>query len=74
MIRNEGKNRQVRTLGYVPSGLPSLYIPDVSSAPDIIEGAIVVAVVSIALCIATAKTFADKNGYEIDTNQELLGE
>ena len=36
------------------------------------EGAIVVAVVSIALCIATAKTFADKNGYEIDTNQELL--
>jgi len=62
----------VRTLGYVPSGLPSLYIPDVSSAGDTLEGSIVVAVVSIALCIATAKTFADKNGYEIDTNQELL--
>ncbi len=64
--------QNVRTLGYVPSGLPSLYVPDVSSAGDTLEGSIVVAVVSIALCIATAKTFADKNGYEIDTNQELL--
>ena len=62
----------VSVLGVVPQGLPSLYIPNVSSAPDILEGAVVVAVVSIALCIATAKTFADKNGYEIDTNQELL--
>ena len=31
-----------------------------------------VAAVSIALCIATAKTFAQKNGYEVDCNQELL--
>ena len=52
--------------------MPSFSPPDTSHAAEMVEGSLVVAAVSIALCIATAKTFAAKNGYEIDTNQELL--
>ena len=62
----------VATLGKVPDGLPLPKLPSMTRLPELLEGALVVAVVSIALCIATAKTFAAKNGYEIQPNQELL--
>jgi MFS superfamily sulfate permease-like transporter len=62
----------VPMLGEVPSGLPAPTLPSMARAPELLEGSLVVAVVSIALCIATAKTFAAKNGYDVDPNQELL--
>jgi MFS superfamily sulfate permease-like transporter len=64
--------QDVTVFGEVEPGLPSFSPPDTSHAAEMVEGSLVVAAVSIALCIATAKTFAAKNGYEIDTNQELL--
>ena len=36
------------------------------------QGAFIVGVVSLSLCTATAKTFADKNNYEIVPEQELF--
>ena len=62
----------VTILGDVPSGLPSPYFPNLKYAKDLVQGALIVGVVSLSLCTATVKTFADKNNYEIVPEQELF--
>lgn len=57
------ENHGVTIFGDVETGLPSFKYPDTSHWHELVEGSAVVAAVSIALCIATAKTFAQKNGY-----------
>ncbi len=39
--------------------------------PDLIKDSIVIAIVSFAICSSLAKTFAKKDNYTIDSNQEL---
>ena len=64
----------VDIVGDVPSGLPSLGIPDIQGG-DV--GALIVAAAGMLLVIfseslGAAETFAAKHGYEIDANQELI--
>jgi MFS superfamily sulfate permease-like transporter len=64
----------VAIVGDVPSGLPSLGIPDISRG-DV--AALMVAAAGMLLVIfseslGAAETFAAKHGYEIDPNQELI--
>jgi high affinity sulfate transporter 1 len=62
----------VLILGEVPQGLPVPHVPDTRHWPELVHAAGVVTIIGFSLVIATGKTFAEKHGYEVDPNQELL--
>ena len=64
----------VAVLGSVPSGLPSLHftIPELGAIEAMLDDAAGIALVSFTSGVLTAKSFARRNGYNIDANQELV--
>jgi high affinity sulfate transporter 1 len=66
----------VTVLGTVPSGLPAFFqfpaLP-LGDVPEILRDAAGLALVSFTSGILTAKSFAQRNSYEIDANRELIG-
>ncbi|MST75721.1 STAS domain-containing protein [Roseburia sp. MUC/MUC-530-WT-4D] len=64
----------VKTLDTVETGLPKWRIPDLSLVPmnDVITISLSVAVVIMAETLLAENNFAQKNGYRIDDNQEIL--
>ncbi len=64
----------VVTVGPVPQGLPPLGLPHVgvSDLPPVIFGGIALALVGLAEGLSAARLFAAREGYTIDTDQELL--
>jgi sulfate permease, SulP family len=64
----------VVTVGAVPQGLPPLGLPDipVSDLPPVAFGGLALALVGLAEGLSAARLFAAREGYAIDTNQELL--
>jgi sulfate permease, SulP family len=69
-LRSEG----VAVVGEVPRGLPSLGLPDVSTADlrTLMTGAGAIALVVYADSIATARSFAARHGDEVDPNRESV--
>jgi high affinity sulfate transporter 1 len=68
-------DRGVAIVGTIESGLPSVGLPDVA-AEDVallISGAAGVMLVGFAEGLGAAKTYAQKHGYRIDPNRELVG-
>lgn len=65
----------VRVVGTVPAGLPGLSVPsvDVAALIALLPAAITISLVGFMESVAVAKSFARRNRYEIDTNQELVG-
>ena len=65
----------VAVLGEVPSGLPSLGLPSFEAAVfnDLFGAAAGLMLVSFTSGVLTAKSFARRNGYEVNANQELIG-
>ncbi|WID94876.1 SulP family inorganic anion transporter [Bosea vestrisii] len=65
----------IQVVGAIPSQLPSLKlpIPQGVSISDLVLGALAVLIVSFGSGILTARSFATKNRYAVDANQELLG-
>lgn len=65
----------VAVLGEVPSGLPSLALPSFDRAAfrDLFGAAAGLVLVSFTSGVLTAKSFARRNGYEVNANQELIG-
>ena len=63
----------VATLGAVPGGLPLPSFPAVDPAylPNLITDAASVALVSYASLIFSSRSFASRNGYEVDGDQEF---
>jgi len=63
----------VATLGAVPGGLPLPSFPAVDPAylPSLITDAASVALVSYASLIFSCRSFASRNGYEVDADQEF---
>ena len=65
----------VVTVGQIPSGLPSLGLPELR--PLDVDGVIPLAFACLLLAyiesVSAAKAFAAKHGYELDVRQELLG-
>ena len=66
--------RGVSVTGPVPSGLPSLEVPDVSRADlgSLVLAALAVFVVAFSDSILTARSFAARHHEVVDANQELL--
>lgn len=64
----------VKTLDMVEIGLPKWSIPDLSLVPmnEVITISLSVAVVIMAETLLAENNFAQKNGYRIDDNQEIL--
>jgi len=66
----------VAVLGSVPAGLPgALHLPglDLAEIRVILRDASALVLVSFTSGILTAKSFAQRNRYKIDANQELIG-
>jgi SulP family sulfate permease len=64
----------VAIVGHVSPGLPSIVLPEVSTAQfiDLLPGAFGIALVALAESLGAARTFAEKHDYEIDVNQEMI--
>ena len=65
--------RGVRTVGAVPAGLPALTFPGVplSALQPLLADAAGIALISFTSLMLTARSFAAKNGYEIDADRDL---
>jgi MFS superfamily sulfate permease-like transporter len=66
--------RGVALLGTIPPGLPQLIIPNVGANDlgPLALGAVGLALISFNSAMVTARSFAVKNRYEIDSNQEFI--
>lgn len=67
-----GTNYNVNLVGTIPTGLPQLQVPKMGLLSSIAADSIAIAVVSYAVLMSVAKTFAKKHNYAIRPNQELL--
>jgi len=66
--------RGFRIVGTVPGGLPDLVVPSVNPGDlrPLAIGALGIALVSYCSAMLTARSFAAKNHYEIDANQDFI--
>ncbi|XP_078180868.1 sulfate transporter 4.1, chloroplastic-like [Carex rostrata] len=64
----------ISVVGDIPQGLPSFSIPrGFEHAKSLISTAVLITGVAILESVGIAKALAAKNGYELDSNQELFG-
>ncbi|PPR89393.1 hypothetical protein GOBAR_AA31292 [Gossypium barbadense] len=64
----------ITLVGDIPQGLPSFSIPKCfKHAKSLIPTTLVITGVAILESVGIAKALAAKNGYELDSNQELFG-
>ena len=65
---------EVSVVGLLPSGLPALTIPEFDSdlLKPLLGGALGVALVSFSSGMVTARSFAARNHYEVDVDQEFI--
>ena len=63
----------VKVIGEVPAGLPRLRLPafSVELVPSLLSSATGIALIAFASMVVTARSFAIKNGYEIDVDREF---
>jgi SulP family sulfate permease len=64
--------RGVEFVGEIPSGLPSLSLPDLSLIGQLLPGALGIALMSFTESIAAARSFQTHSEPDPDANQELL--
>ena len=65
--------RGVKTIGLVPAGLPPVRVPsfDPEQLASLVANAAGVALIAFSSMVITARSFATKNGYEIDVDREF---
>ena len=65
----------VEIIGEIPAGLAPPKIPHVSLSDTLLllSGSVGIVLVAFAEAIGPARSFASKHGYEIDSDQELIG-
>jgi high affinity sulfate transporter 1 len=63
----------VKTIGVVPSGLPRIRVPHfpLDFLPDLCAEAAGLALIAFSSMMLTARSFAEKNRYEIDADREF---
>lgn len=65
----------VEVVGEVPAGLPAPSLPalDFGAARNLWPTAVTIGLVGFMEAISVSKVFAQRNGYELDANRELVG-
>ncbi len=65
----------VHVVGEIPAGLPPIGFPDVTldQLVSLMPGGDAVLLVAFDESLAAAKQYANKHGYKVDPNQELIG-
>lgn len=65
----------IKLVGDIPPGLPGFALPGISFElwTKLALAAVGIALVGFADAVATARSYATKNGYEVDPDRELLG-
>ncbi|XP_076286440.1 prestin isoform X2 [Lasioglossum baleicum] len=64
----------VVTVGHIPVGLPVPSLPPLALIPNILIDSFVITMVSYTISMSMALIFAQKLGYEVDSNQELVAQ
>ncbi|XP_030625582.1 solute carrier family 26 member 10 [Chanos chanos] len=62
----------IQIVGHIPAGFPSPQMPALHTLPDIAGDTIAITFVGYAVSVSLAMIYADKHGYSINPNQELL--
>ncbi|XP_043248167.1 solute carrier family 26 member 10-like isoform X1 [Colletes gigas] len=65
---------KIVTVGHIPVGLPVPSVPPMSLIPYILVDSFVITMVSYTISMSMALIFAQKLGYEVDSNQELMAQ
>lgn len=67
------ETRGVKVIGEIPSGLPSFALPGIGykGVQGLFMDAVGLVVVSFTSTLLTARSFATRNGYSIDADQEM---
>uniref|UniRef100_A0A8D2ZLD8 Solute carrier family 26 member 10 n=1 Tax=Scophthalmus maximus TaxID=52904 RepID=A0A8D2ZLD8_SCOMX len=62
----------IEIVGHIPAGFPRPQMPAVKTFPDIAGDTVAITFVGYAVSVSLAMIYADKHGYSIHPNQELL--
>ncbi|KAL4646162.1 solute carrier family 26 member 10-like [Arapaima gigas] len=63
---------EIQIVGHIPAGFPKPRLPALETLPEIAGDTIAITFVSYAVSVSLAMIYADKHGYSIQPNQELL--
>ncbi|XP_061630664.1 solute carrier family 26 member 10 isoform X2 [Phyllopteryx taeniolatus] len=62
----------IEIVGHIPAGFPRPQLPSLHTFPDIAGDTVAITFVGYAVSVSLAMIYADKHGYSIHPNQELL--
>ncbi|XP_052451190.1 solute carrier family 26 member 10 [Carassius gibelio] len=62
----------IQIVGHIPAGFPEPRLPALWTIPEIAGDTVAITLVAYAVSVSLAMIYADKHGYSIDPNQELL--
>ncbi|XP_053869016.1 solute carrier family 26 member 10-like [Malaclemys terrapin pileata] len=62
----------VQIVGHLPAGFPQPQLPALQSLPQVLGDTVAIAFVAYAVSVSLAMIYAEKHGYTINPNQELL--
>ncbi|XP_019944534.1 solute carrier family 26 member 10 [Paralichthys olivaceus] len=62
----------IEIVGHIPAGFPRPRMPALHTLPDIAGDTVAITFVGYAVSVSLAMIYADKHGYSIHPNQELL--
>ncbi|XP_051736395.1 solute carrier family 26 member 10 [Ctenopharyngodon idella] len=62
----------IQIVGHIPAGFPEPRLPALETIPEIAGDTVAITLVAYAVSVSLAMIYADKHGYSIDPNQELL--
>ncbi|XP_056305744.1 solute carrier family 26 member 10 [Danio aesculapii] len=62
----------IQIVGHIPAGFPEPRLPALKTVPEIAGDTVAITLVAYAVSVSLAMIYADKHGYSIDPNQELL--
>ncbi|XP_042701777.2 solute carrier family 26 member 10 isoform X1 [Chrysemys picta bellii] len=63
---------EVQIVGHLPAGFPQPQLPALQSLPQVLGDTVAIAFVAYAVSVSLAMIYAEKHGYTINPNQELL--
>lgn len=71
---NLSTNYNVRVVGYIPTGLPDIKLPQSSLIVSVTLGSFVLSLISYTLAMSVGLQSCYRNAYEMNANQELLAQ